>query len=112
MPRPVINISHLRQEITILYEDELTIQSIIESLSSDYGIGIGRSTLYRNLKEWGLSRQVKTTTSPALRDRIKQMFFQDCLKDKLILRRLQDEGYTISIAGLRKIRKEHGMFRR
>ncbi|KAH7110998.1 hypothetical protein B0J13DRAFT_577317 [Dactylonectria estremocensis] len=95
MPRPVINISHLRQEITILYEDELTIQSIIESLLSDYGIGI-----------------VKIIISLALCDYIKQMFFQDCLKDKLILRRLQDEGYIISIAGLRKIRKEHGMFRR
>ncbi|KAH7109535.1 hypothetical protein EDB81DRAFT_833653, partial [Dactylonectria macrodidyma] len=112
MPRPRIDLTPLRQDITILIDEDSTISNIILSLSTNYNIQVSRAVLYRFLQKWELLRQRRTVDTEPLRERIKSMFFDECLKDAIILRRLQDEGFSLSLTGLCKIRRELGLFRR
>lgn len=112
MPRPSIDLEPYRQEISILRACDHSITDIISLLATEYDLSISRRTLYRALRLWNIHIQARTIVTDALRSRIQQLFFDECLKDKYILQRLYDEGYIITPTGLRQIRKDLGLRRR
>ncbi|KAM4058246.1 hypothetical protein HRG_013937 [Hirsutella rhossiliensis] len=112
MPRPQIDLSTVQEEITGLHRDGSSINTIRTHLLEHHQLQVSRASLYRSIKDWGLLRQARTITSDTLRDRIRSLFFDECLKDDFMLKRLRDEGFTISKFRLERIRLEEGLYRR
>lgn len=112
MPRPSIDLSPYRNEITEMYNSKQTIISILTHLQNTYSTNVSRTVLYRSLSEWGLRNQDKSVTSEQLYIRIKELFFDECLNDDVILKRLQSENYIITKTRIKQIRKEQGLYRR
>ena len=70
-------------------------------------------TLYRRLKLWNINHQsVRTVDNEQLRTRLEDLFFENGLSDNELLEALQEEGFQVSLNGLRDIRKKCGIFRR
>ncbi|KAG8674007.1 hypothetical protein FPOAC1_007326 [Fusarium poae] len=117
--RPTVNLEPFRVQIEQRkYTDQLTIRQILESLTNQFNIRVGRSTLYRSIQQWALdsslgSQQVKNTEdSEQLRRRITELFYDQVLNDRYMLLRLQTEGFIITKTGLERIRRDLGLWRR
>ncbi|KAG5767337.1 hypothetical protein H9Q73_014340 [Fusarium xylarioides] len=113
MVRPRKDLNPYRLQITQWKEeDNLTENEILLLLRERYQITIGRTTLYRKLKDWESPLIKKhTQTSEHLRQRIKELFFM-VLNDRFILLQLQSEGFIITRTGLERLRRELKLFRR
>ncbi len=106
------------EEISEMYYGGVQIQDILNQFNNflnDEGMAaISESTLYRQLKAWGLAtrhaRPCEITED--LIARVKYYFFNFGYSDQSILRDLHREGYPATIPTIKHIRYLHGMKRR
>jgi hypothetical protein len=97
MPRPTINLEPYREEISSLYQTGLTIASIIEILTNQYGLQISERMIRARLSGWGIQKYnhavMKDTVLHAC---IKVLMYQVGLNEVEILDILQREGFQLS----------------
>lgn len=81
MVRPQIDLNPYKDEITALFYQQQTTETICIELAQRYSINISHSTLVRRLREWGLHwLPPKTINNKALCERI-QSLVRDNLSD-------------------------------
>ena len=103
MPRPVLDLNVYKDEILQL-QSQSTIPEIIQYLQTTYNLSISVRTLQRRLKDWG-SRTYTDSSDPTFLPRLRELFFHG-MNDNEILRTLKAEGFTVTLGGLVRIRKE------
>ena len=110
MPRPQIDLSAHKEEISNLFLRDSTIDSICAHFQQRYSINISHRTLKRRLREWGLRRMPeKAADNPAIRQRIATLV-RDGLHDKDISASVQREGLsTIGERSVARIRLNSGL---
>jgi arginine repressor len=112
MVRPQIDLNPYKDEITALFYQQKTTETICIELAQRYSINISHSTLVRRLREWGLRRlPPKTINNEALCERI-QSLVRDNLSDAEILPTLHREGFQIAQDTMKKLRQHLGLRRR
>ncbi|CCT65153.1 uncharacterized protein FFB20_14735 [Fusarium fujikuroi] len=116
--RPPINLDAFRIQIEQWkYHDRMTADDIVRRISTEFNISTSRRVLYRYLQTWQSDQttsnmtQARTEDTEALRNRIKELFFENVLKDKNILFQLQKEGFVVTNRGLIRIRRSLGLLR-
>ena len=113
MPRPSLNSPELRSCITDLYNEGWTRSDILEQVKEEFEISMSQATLSRRLRDWGIPlRRSLTEDSEELRACLTRHYFEDCLSDNDIYRALKDEGFTVSLSGVTRIRREMQIMRR
>jgi hypothetical protein len=110
--RQSIDISSYKAEIIEHFLSGTSIQQIALHLSDVCQVQIHERTIQRRLREWKISKRVKTDDTPQLRARVAVLFYQCCLSDKDILYVINKEGYSIGAWGLKRLRKELNLPRR
>jgi hypothetical protein len=112
MVRPQLDLNPYKDEITALFHQQKTVDTICHEISQRYSINLSCRTLARRLQEWGLRRLApKTVDNEALCERI-QSLVRDNLSDAEILRSLHNEGFQIAHDTLKKRRQQLGLRRR
>lgn len=112
MPRPNIDLEPLRQQITSLWSRGLSGVSLHNAVRTELGVSVSESTLKRTIRRWGLRRQERTVDDSHLRERLRFHFFEHYQTDASLHRILQSEGFTITLNGLARLRKEMGLRKR
>ena len=84
---------------------------IVAWLADNKDIHVNPRTLRRRLQEWGSHQVDRTEDSEQLRNRIQFMFCRIGASDDEMLQWLKDESFQITLRGLVRIRKEHGLKR-
>ena len=105
MAPPAVDLDPYRAEIIQLISSQNTQDEVVRYLQDRYDISITRRTLVRRLKSWNISTQTPRVVDEDLENQIIEEFFHG-LSDTQILRTLQNKGYTITLRGLVRIRKE------
>lgn len=116
MPRHAIDLEPHRLEIEIRVTAGHTIAQVLHFLQTTHHVRVGKATLERRLRDWGISvyRRRDATEDEALRERIVKTFW-DCdrsIGDKETLEMLRLDGYTLSLLQLRKLRRGMGLMRK
>lgn len=125
MPRPAIDLEPYKETIIGLYEGGVSLDAIADYITHEFSLPtVNPRTVRRRLQhEWIGSytpHRAKTTDTPELRLRIRQLFNGEGegrragqgLSDEAIVERLEDEGFELGLCALVKIRKEEGLVRR
>lgn len=107
-----IDLDSFRTVITELWEIGLGEQAIRQHLSTEHALTVGRSTLYKFVKQWDLPRQARIILNDELRDRIYALYFELGLSDPELFQQLGTEGFTITRRGLAGFRRQLGLYRR
>lgn len=114
MGRPRIDLNPYKDEISTLFHQYKTTETICQELARRYSIDISYNTLARRLHEWDLRRlpsRLPSASHEALYDRVKALVF-DNYSDTELLPILQREGFQISHDVLKKLRQKLGLRRR
>ncbi|KAF7192141.1 hypothetical protein HII31_06527 [Pseudocercospora fuligena] len=99
--------------ITERYHAKATVEEILVELMTKHNLEIGRSTLTKQIANWGLRvRRPKWEDSQALRRHVKHCFDRLQLTDEAARLELQKHGYDIAPTRLAKLRKDMGMYKR
>ena len=107
MPRPTLNLEPFKGLITTQFHDGLTSEDIAIKLTDEYNTPCATRTIKRRLSEWGTAKRVRVKETAALRIQIANMFYMN-FPDHIIVRSLQQEGYTIGLTTIVRIRKAQG----
>jgi hypothetical protein len=110
MPTPAIDLQPYKGVITDWFHENVTVEDIAKKLAIDYIVCTAR-TIQRRLKEWGTTKRVRVKETIALRIKIANMFYMN-FPNYIIVRSLQQEGYTIGKTTVERIRKAQGCKRR
>ena len=81
---------------------------VITWLADNVDLVIDPRTLRRYLKKWGAPQQDRTEDSEELRQRIRVVLCRAGASDKEMLQCLQSDGFTVTLRGFIRIRKELG----
>src|SRR5208282_2338303 len=111
MPTPTIDLQPYKGVITNWFHENNTSADIAKKLAIDYDIICTARTIQRRLKEWGTTKRVRVKETAALRIKIANMFYMN-FSDDIIVRSLQQEGYTIGKTTVERIRVAQGCKRR
>ncbi|KAK4119873.1 hypothetical protein N657DRAFT_242859 [Parathielavia appendiculata] len=113
MPQPKRTLSPLRDIILAAYREQTSVNDIVALLKDKFDLDITDRTLYRRLKEWNEPlHQQRTADTGQLRSIIEDEFYTRGSSDTEILRYVRSLGLPLSKAGLERIRKDMGIFRR
>ncbi|KAJ9129682.1 Integrase core domain protein [Pleurostoma richardsiae] len=115
MPRPrhIIDEDEYRSFIMEQYQGGIPRRLIQNALNSKFGIKVGLTTLSTRIQEWELVlQQQRTVETPELIQKIEDYMFRIGLTEKQLLIVLRREGFSISRAGLQRIRLNRGWRRR
>ena len=106
------NIDEHRQFILESHDNGDTINIILENLQSTYNVTCSRRTLYRRLQQWSSDNvQTRTKHTPELESRIREMYSTMVITDQKMYAILREEGYTVSLTGVGRIRRLLGLSR-
>jgi hypothetical protein len=111
MPRPTLDIQPYKGVITSWFHDGLSASNISKRLLDECDVVCASRTIERRLKEWGTTKRVRVKETTALRLKIANMFYMN-FPDHIIVRSLQQEGYTIGKTTVKRIRIAQGCKRR
>jgi hypothetical protein len=115
MPRPRIDLDPYKDEISTLFHQHKTTETICQELAQRHSINTSYNTLARRLHEWDLRRLPRLLRGSdghkALCDRIKSLVF-DNYSDAEILLTLHREGFKVSNDTLKNLRQQLGLRRR
>lgn len=110
--RPSKGVDDYKDEILDrLHEQSWKQQEIVAWLKDNKDMVIDVRTLRRRLQKWGEPPQDRTKDTGELRSRIHHMFCQLGGTDEEMLKWLHDEGFTVTLGGFVRIRKELGLRR-
>ncbi|KAF1989605.1 hypothetical protein K402DRAFT_401719 [Aulographum hederae CBS 113979] len=130
MPRPAVDLTPYKETILGLYEGGVAPGEIANYVAQTFELPtLSDRTIRRRLEDWKddyTPRRNKTTQTPLLRVRIKELFNGERylddgtvlktgtvgMRDDAILDILREEGFQIALRALVKIRKEEGLVRR
>ncbi|KAK4118639.1 hypothetical protein N657DRAFT_628233 [Parathielavia appendiculata] len=113
MPRSKGDLSPLRDIIITAYREQTSVSDIVALPKDKFDLAITDRTLYRRLQEWNEPlHQQRTADTGQLRSLIQDEFFTRGSSDSEILRYVRSLGLPLSKAGLERIRKDMGIFRR
>ena len=104
MPRPTIDLQPYKGVITSWFHEGLSASNISKRLSDEYDVVCTYRTIERRLHNWGTTKRVRVKETAALRIKIANMFYLNFL-DYIIVRSLQQKGYTIGKTTVERIRK-------
>ena len=104
MPRPTLDLQPYKGVITSWFNENVTTEDITKKLAINYNIVCTARTIRRRLSEWGTTKRVRVKETAALRIKIANMFYMN-FPDHIIVRSLQQEGYTIRLTTVVRIRK-------
>ena len=107
MPRPTLDLQPYKGFITSWFNENVTAEDITKKLAINYNIVCTARTIRRRLNEWGTTKRVRVKETAALRIKIANMFYMN-FPDHIIVRSLQQEGYTIGLTTIVRIRKAQG----
>jgi hypothetical protein len=108
MPVSSINLEVYQDQITDLIFTGISVSTIVSYLRDTYGLQVSLRTLQRRLQAWNVTVRPQTQDTPALRDRIVELFFNR-LKETQLLQILQQENYQIGQYSLVRIQQELGL---
>ena len=91
-----------------IYTQQWKHHEVITWLADNMDLIITPRTLQRYLRKWGAPQQDRTEDTEELRQRMRVLLFRAKPSDKEILRQLQIDGFTVSLRGFVRIRKELG----
>lgn len=112
MGRPRIDLNPYKDDISTLFHQHETTETICQELAQRHSIDISYNTLARRLHEWGLRRlPSKLIDNEALCDRVRALIY-DNYSDSEALSKLHKEGFQISQKALKTIRQQLGLRRR
>jgi hypothetical protein len=111
MPRPTLDLQPFKGLITTWFHDGLSSEDIAKKLTNEYNTPCATRTIKCHLSEWGTTKRVRVKETAALRIQIANMFYMN-FPDHIIIRSLQQEGYTIGKTTVERIRKAQGCKRR
>ncbi|KAI1818900.1 hypothetical protein F4861DRAFT_544577 [Xylaria intraflava] len=101
MGRPQVNLEPHRDWLIFEYQNDTSIQTLLNILKRDHSITITRRLFYNRLKAWGISpKQTRTVRSKSLEDRLAYFYFEYGLSDKNIYQDLKDSGFEVSRTGV------------
>jgi hypothetical protein len=111
MVRPVKDLDSFKDKIINWFQDGITIDVIVERLDQQFQVQLSVSTMKRRLRKWGIQLRTITQDTPELRAQIAILFHAN-LSDVNIVRALKQEGVSIEVTGIVRIRKKQGLIRR
>ena len=107
MPAHEINLNPLKDYIITWFNDGMSSKEIKERLANEHNIVCTDRTIERRLKGWGITKRPRVLETAALRLKIVTMFYMN-FPDPAIVRALNQEGYSISLWQIVRIRKDQG----
>ncbi|KAI1430475.1 hypothetical protein GGR50DRAFT_698997, partial [Xylaria sp. CBS 124048] len=111
--RPKVDLEPYRNWLVGAYEENSSVQTLVDVLRYSHGVDITCRTLHRRLNEWGVTiRRVVTERSLSLEERLKYLYFEFGLSDQAILDDLRRGGYQVSLDGVTRIRRDLEIWRR
>ncbi|KAF4546957.1 Hypothetical protein D9617_87g078080 [Elsinoe fawcettii] len=93
-----------------LEEQHWTHEDVLQALQ-ERGINISSATLRRRFRLWRVSTRPKVFDTPELRQRMHQLFFDTRVTDRVMVTILTIDGFTVNLKGLRRIRREMGLWK-
>ena len=111
MVRPVKDLDSFKDKIINWFQDGITIDAIVERLDQQFQVQLSVSTMKRRLRKWGIQLRTITQDTLELRAQIAILFHAN-LSDVNIVRALKQEGVSIEVTGVVRIRKKQGLIRR
>jgi Clr5 domain len=96
----------------LLYEENQTSNDVLQYLSNHHDLVMSKRTLERRLSEWGYTQRQQTDDTPLLRARMKVLFYDVGLDDETMLYILQEEGYSVGLVAMQRLRRTMSMHRR
>ena len=111
MPAHEINLNPLKDYIIAWFNDGMSSKEIKERLANEHNIVCTDRTIERRLKGWGVAKRPRVLETAALRLKIVTMFYMN-FPDSAIVHALNQEGYSISLWQVVRIRKDQGCKRR
>ena len=112
MPPEKMDLDQYREEISLLREAGTPFDAIVQHLRTEYALNLNSKTLRRRWQEWDNVPRAKTQDTLDLRARITKLCFAHNYSDQELLQALQKEGFTVTISGIVRIRKDLGIQRR
>lgn len=109
--RPFKDLESVKEEIISSFQAGRTILDIAGRLRRHHDITVTDRTVKSRFQSWGISKRVRTDKNEQLFDRIRTLYFTMALNDSDMLQVLHNEGFQISLLGLRRVRKELNLFR-
>jgi hypothetical protein len=108
--RPKVDLEPYKAEVIALHEKKMKGDDICKHLKRQHDIQISPRTLTKRLQHWGVKKKMENYSSnETLHARIKNLFFDVGLGDSEIVTVLNDEGYSISLRTLRRLRHQLGI---
>ena len=104
---PTIDLQPYKGVITNWFHNNLTAHDIAKKLAIEHNIVCTARTIQRRLREWGTTKQARVKETAALCIKIANMFYMN-FPDYIIIRSLQQEGYTIGKTIVERIRVAQG----
>lgn len=112
MPRPSIDLEPRKAFILKRYSEKTPVSRICTELSEQFGITVGRSTLFTQLRKWEVAKhQVKTVDSDSLREALEDKYWAHTPNDKQLHEFLVRRGFTVSLSGVTILRRKLGISR-
>lgn len=112
MPRPPIDLSQWQTFIEqCIVQDKFTFEHT-RGLLQEQGVKASVNTIRRHLRRRGISIKPRYEDSPALRASVMMMFYQWRLTDKEMVELLKEDGITIGLQPLARLRKKMGLIKR
>jgi hypothetical protein len=96
MPVPEIDLNPYKDRIISWFYDDVSSKEIAERLANDHDVVCTDRMIKRRLKIWGITKRSYVLETAALRLKIATMFFMN-FPDLIIVRALNQEGYSISL---------------
>jgi len=110
MPRQrTLDLTPYHPQITALIATGCHYEFIRTTLEAATNTPMSRRTFTRRLRELGITVKPIVEDSPALRERIKQIFLTEALTDVETMDVLESEGFKLSMRTLRRMRKGMGL---
>lgn len=108
-----IDLEQFRDFILAEYHANTSQEKICDKLLEIHGLVVRPRTLRQRLQQWNIKPiQPKTKTSDTLEARLKELYYEHGLRDRQLHKRLVDEGYTVSLTGVKTLRKSANIYRR
>lgn len=100
----------MKEEIITSFQTGRTIADIVGQLRR-HNVNVTGRTVKSRLSAWGISKRIRTDKNEQLLDRIRTLYFTRAINDSDMLQVPHDEGFQISLLGLRRVRKELNLYR-
>lgn len=110
MPRHV-DLELYRDQISSWVLGGMTQADVLARLK-EAGVDISHRTLQGRLQAWDIKVQPKIEDTPALRQRVIELFWSVSISDATTVAILQLDGYQITQRGLQRLRWKLGLLRR